>query len=639
MTINTNTATDHHAPVTNKAVRLMMMSPPPRRRRRKPLGTLRKNNDNIVPSPHAHGDGKDIIKVKKLIKNASLSSPSPSPSRPPPPTTTYTNTYAVPSTKTTTTTPTTTPEEKFLILTTPMKTPVTLNYNRNNNTATPRPTTTLRSKCTPNAGKLLSPLPLQPRRLYDKTKQQVVTIDNMNHLQLLKQQQQQQQQNPNKEDDNDSTSSSNMSSIKGRKYEMEDQNVVKDEHRRLFAATLIMITTANDSIGDDDANDSIGSSEWEPIFIDDFEFVRKLGTGGTADVYQVVEKDTQLMFALKVQKATTDAACEMDLLTPLNHPHICKMIDYFYCTTKPFAAEDENKQQHDDDESKDDNDNTKYVCTILELCMGGSLHDVIDRFAGVRMPESVVAQYMKDAIDALEYLHTDEMIIHCDIKPANWLVSGTGPIGTIKLADFGMAVPFNEREIVGGSPVYMAPEHLLAWRDMTDKFDYRTDIYSLGVVLYEMLLGYLPYEVLEATATTTTTTTTNEGIENTGDEANTDDPSEPKSESHANGNGNDDGIESIGKELLELSIAGDGEEDGDNNSGRYPVLDLRKLNDVTSNEPFYIPPPIFVDDVSEEAQDLILRLMEPSVYKRITLQEAKNHEWFQKVLPVSSNDK
>jgi len=242
------------------------------------------------------------------------------------------------------------------------------------------------------------------------------------------------------------------------------------------------------------------------------------------------------------------------------------------------------------------------------------LHDVIDRFADVRMPESVVAQYMTAAIDVLEYLHNEEMIIHCDIKPANWLLAGTGPIGTLKLADFGMAVPFNEREIIGGSPVYMAPEHLVAWRDMTDQFDSRTDIYSLGVVLYEMLMGYLPYEVLEATTPTSELELVNNNNGN------------------GNGKGNDDGIESIAKELLELSIASD-----EYNPEGYPVLDLRKLNDVTSNEPFYIPPPIFVDDVSEEAQDLILRFMEPSVSKRITLQEAKNHPWFQKVLVSSSN--
>lgn len=235
---------------------------------------------------------------------------------------------------------------------------------------------------------------------------------------------------------------------------------------------------------------------------------------------------------------------------------------------------------------------------------------------------------MKDAIDALEYLHKDEMIIHCDIKPGNWLVTGEGPdttVGIIKLADFGMAVPFNEREIVGGSPVYMSPEHLLAWRDMTDKIDYRSDIYSMGVVLYEMLMGYLPYEVLEANANDEDTDVVNNN----------------------KGNGNDDAVESTAKNLIDLSIVEsnddqhDQDHDNDNEFGGdsgYPVLDLRKLNDITSDKPFYIPPPIFLEAISDEAQDLIMRLMEPSLSKRITLEEAKNHGWFQKVLLASSSN-
>ena len=227
-----------------------------------------------------------------------------------------------------------------------------------------------------------------------------------------------------------------------------------------------------------------------------------------------------------------------------------------------------------------------------------------------------------DAMNALQYLHSQDMI-HCDIKPANWLVDGRGEEAVIKLADFGMAVQTDAKEIVGGSPVYMAPEHLLAWRDMTDKFDHRTDIYSLGVVLYEMLMGYLPYEVLEAELSPAALAL--------GENENNDIDDD-----------RDDDIESVAKALLGLSVA-DGQNDDspteDDNVEEeeesidygYPVLDLRKLNDVTSDKPFYIPPPIFMEEISEEAEDLIMRLMEPSLANRITLEEAKDHEWFQKV--------
>ena len=212
---------------------------------------------------------------------------------------------------------------------------------------------------------------------------------------------------------------------------------------------------------------------------------------------------------------------------------------------------------------------------------------------------------MHDAINALKYLHSTGTI-HCDIKPANWLVDGDieEDEAVIKLADFGMAVNTDSREIVGGSPVYMAPEHLLAWRNLTDDFDHRTDIYSMGVVLYELLMGYLPYEVVQ--------------------------PNELQRHQ-------DSEIGNLNESLSGLSVAGpprysDASENTPTIDQEYPILDLRKLNDSKSDQPFYIPPPIFLENISMEAQDLILRLMEPSISKRITLEEAQDHEWFQRFL-------
>ena len=124
----------------------------------------------------------------------------------------------------------------------------------------------------------------------------------------------------------------------------------------------------------------------------------------------------------------------------------------------------------------------------------------------------------------------------------------------------------------------------MAWRHMTSDFDHRTDIYSLGLILFEILVGYLPYEVIE--------------------------------------NRDDDDDDSLNASFDKLSL--------DDDTFRPPLLDLRKLDDQSSDAPFYIPPPIFPDFVSPEAQDLISRLMEPSPEKRMTLAEAKDHAWFRK---------
>jgi serine/threonine protein kinase len=288
------------------------------------------------------------------------------------------------------------------------------------------------------------------------------------------------------------------------------------------------------------------------------------------------EKQSGYKVALKVQKTDDNVFCEIDIHDKLDHPNIVRMIDYFY-SFKPFASEEE-EQGWEGGPLLPQNREHLYLYMILEVCEGGSLHDKIDNAPNGRIPEQQAAKYFLDAVQALEYLHEQGMI-HCDCKPANFLL---GLDGCVKLADFGMAVHDEEKEVVGGSPVYMAPEHLMAWRQMTDDFDYRSDIYSLGVVLYEMLEGVLPYIVREAP------------------------------NMHTESCGPDSIYDSDDEEL-------------------FPVLDLRKLHDMSSEEPFYVPPPLFLAEISEDAEDLVTRLMDPSASERISLAEAKDHPWLKKI--------
>lgn len=326
-----------------------------------------------------------------------------------------------------------------------------------------------------------------------------------------------------------------------------------------------------------------GIQEWS---LDDFDHVRKLGSGGVANVYLALEKESGHAVALKVQQANESAFCEVDLHMELvpKHPNILKMVDYF-CTYEKFGPEEDEVPNCEEEEAPH-----LFLYSILEVCEGGDLYEAIDTHY-CNVPEKLAAKYLLDAIAALELVHA-EKIIHCDVKPANFLIDNHKN-NTLKLADFGMAVRIEEIEVLGGSPVYMAPEHLMAWKHNDDpvahgtfKFDHRVDIYSLGVVLYEILWGCLPYDV----------------------------------------KGHKRGDEESASDLAAKLEGLDMEDSDDDSDIGYPVLDLRKVN---GDEPFVLPPPIFDgDDISEEAQDLILRFLEADPDKRITLAEAKEHAWF-----------
>jgi hypothetical protein len=388
----------------------MLMSPPPRHRRhhRKPLGNIQKEND-IIPSSSNDDDDENIKKkTQEMIPSPVLS-----------------------------------PEMKLLpIIRTPMKpslaVPVAvaaLNYNRNNNTPKNQKTGGSNGHIsfrTPNAGKILSPLPLQSRRFKMKTpaqKKKIITIDNMEECFHLLCNIDDDQENKNDENNNNSAAGN------GKYYQQHkskhhlalmmsdsdddddddddvrddddddcsfDNNISNNNNNTIGSSNNVDVRAVHEDINDtNDDDDDDESIEWQRS-IDDVEFVCKLGEGGTAQVYQVREKETGTMFALKVQKESDDAMCEMDLHIPLLHPHICRMIDYFYCDTKLFKEQhllmdvQFEKTQHQQQlaEEEDESCTTRYLCSILELCNSGSLHDVIDRFC--TMPESIAAQVRKD---------------------------------------------------------------------------------------------------------------------------------------------------------------------------------------------------------------------------------------------------
>jgi serine/threonine protein kinase len=132
-----------------------------------------------------------------------------------------------------------------------------------------------------------------------------------------------------------------------------------------------------------------------------------------------------------------------------------------------------------------ENDGLLYM--VVEYLDGGSLAESIDK-GGAATFQSL--RWIRQALDGLEYAHQHN-VIHRDIKPANVLLDSQR---VAKVADFGIAISEGERRLTGtgetlGSPEYMSPEQIKA-----RPVDRRSDIYSMGVVLYELLTGRPPFQ-------------------------------------------------------------------------------------------------------------------------------------------------
>ena len=201
----------------------------------------------------------------------------------------------------------------------------------------------------------------------------------------------------------------------------------------------------------------------------DFDCHEELGRGGNAVVYYATNKATNQPVALKIIHADTGAdpkylerfQREASNASSLVHPHVCRV----FC----FGAEG------------------GQLWLAMELIEGGTIRDLIDR-AGP-LPPQVAGLLTAQLLDALHAAH-GAGIVHRDIKPANVMVTGSG---SVKLVDFGIAKSkddpvVTETGLLVGTPAYMSPEHVVG-----RELDARTDLYAVGVALYEMLLGDNPY--------------------------------------------------------------------------------------------------------------------------------------------------
>ncbi|MFN3241704.1 MAG: bifunctional serine/threonine protein kinase/MFS transporter [Planctomycetota bacterium] len=226
-------------------------------------------------------------------------------------------------------------------------------------------------------------------------------------------------------------------------------------------------------------DESAAAAGWQPPPLTELdqrfpelEIVELIGRGGMGAVYRAVQRKLARTVALKVlpPELAADPAFEERFLrearalATLEHPRILTVHD--------FGERD------------------GFFYLVTEFVEGMNLRQLMDM--GELSPQEAL-RLTPQVCEALQYAH-DHGVVHRDIKPENLLVDGNGEL---KIADFGLArivgeqgpaVALTRSTQVLGTPHYMAPEQ---WRSGAN-VDHRADIYSVGVVLYEMLTGQLP---------------------------------------------------------------------------------------------------------------------------------------------------
>jgi len=280
------------------------------------------------------------------------------------------------------------------------------------------------------------------------------------------------------------------------KDESKDRNAADPERKQassLESASTVSPETAS-------TRTPVASNEWHSTMIGDYRIIREIGRGGMGVVYEAEQKQPKRLVALKVIRGGRYIdehqiklfEREAQALGRLNHPGIAAIY-----------------------ESGHTPDGQHFFA--MELVRGETLKDYLER-TGKGEPLSPgrlrerLAIFRKIA-DAVTYAH-QRGVIHRDLKPSNVIVqrefessdksSEPGSPG-VKILDFGLAritdmdiaVATIGTEVgkIQGTLPYMSPEQI---RGNPDEIDVRSDVYSLGVILYEMIAGHRPYDVHQA---------------------------------------------------------------------------------------------------------------------------------------------
>ena len=208
---------------------------------------------------------------------------------------------------------------------------------------------------------------------------------------------------------------------------------------------------------------------WSKRQLGKYSLVRKIGSGGMSSVYKAIDETNQNAVAVKVLPPGLDDAQnfrlrferEAKILMRLRHPHIVPLLD--------FGSDD----------------GIYYM--VMPLMEVGTLRERL-RKGPIRPEQGAII--IRQISEALQFAHNAGMV-HRDVKPSNILMDGED---NAWLSDFGTAYVSNATASLTGSSVIGTPQYMAPEQARGEPVSEKTDVYALGIVLYQMCTGQLPFD-------------------------------------------------------------------------------------------------------------------------------------------------